>query len=262
MITQIPQSVLIVPLLLLHPVPDVLLRAAPMRDYTGFDSLLSPLFCLVVMVSVWALQRCMPGRDILFFIPKSWRDTQPLYQLGDDQALAETRAYMMMPDTGNKDPAAAPAGFEGDSSSVASTGNELALSDGGVKTGSGAGRRPMRADDSAHAGRQQSASKAKNPSAGAHVHTIKLYVDVQCNYQHVLPVTAALSVLLQWPLVWDDSLKKGVGVGVGHQPPSRRPQTTLPLLAGTSRKTKKQLASLLEPPSANCKVHVIIMHAL
>lgn len=109
MITQIPQSMLIVPLLLLHPVPDVLLRAAPMRDYTGFDSLLSPLFCLVVMVSVWALERCMPGRDILLFIRKSWRDTQPLYQLSDDQALEETRADMMMPDTSNKDPAAAPA---------------------------------------------------------------------------------------------------------------------------------------------------------
>lgn len=96
-----------------------------------------------------------------------------------------------------------------------------------------------------------------------HMYTpCKLYVDVQCNYQHVLPVTATLSVLLQWPLVWDDILKKGVGVGVGHEPPSRRPQTTLPLLAGTSRKTKKQLASFLKPPSANCKVQVIIMHAL
>jgi hypothetical protein len=140
-----------------------------MRDYTGFDSLLSPLFCLVVMVSVWALERCMPGRDILFFIPQSWRDTQPLYQLSDDQALEETQADMKV-EIDNKDPAVAQAGFEVESCSVDSTGDESASSDVGVKKGSGAGRRPMRADDSAHAGRQQSASKAKTPSAGAHVH--------------------------------------------------------------------------------------------
>jgi hypothetical protein len=125
-----------------------------MRDYTGFDSLLSPLFCLVVMVSVWALERCMPGRDILFFIPKSWRDTQPIYQLTDEQALKET-ADMMMPDVDNKDPAAPPAGFELDGSLVVD--DVVGLKKGG---NAAAGKRPTAADDSAHGGRQLDACKA------------------------------------------------------------------------------------------------------
>jgi hypothetical protein len=122
-----------------------------MRDYTGLDSLLSPLFCLVVMVTVWAVERCLPGRDILFFIPKSWRDTQPLYQLTDEQALQDTQADMMMPAVDSKDPAVAPAGFEIDGS----------ITDDGLKKGgsAAAGRRPRLADDSAHAGRQMFASK-------------------------------------------------------------------------------------------------------
>lgn len=119
-----------------------------MRDYTGFDSLLSPIFCLVVMLAVSAIERCMPGRDILFFIPKSWRDTQPVYQLTDEQALQDTQADMVMPDVlmDNKDCAVGPAGFEVGSSFV---------DDGMKKAGDGtaAGRRPQLADDSAHAGK-------------------------------------------------------------------------------------------------------------
>jgi hypothetical protein len=124
-----------------------------MRDYTGIDSLLSPLFCLVVMVSVWALERCMPGRDILFFIPKSWRDTQPIYQLADEQALKET-ADMMMPDVDNKDPAAPPSGFGVDGSLVDDV---VGLKKAG---NAAAGKRPTLADDSAHGGRQMAAGKA------------------------------------------------------------------------------------------------------
>lgn len=116
-----------------------------MRDYTGLDSLLSPIFCLVVMVSVWAIERCLPGRDILFFLPKAWRDTQPLYQLTDSQALKETAAELAdvpgsSPGFDNKDPA---------------VGLESEEVGGGVKKDGAlavAGRRP-RADDSAHAGK-------------------------------------------------------------------------------------------------------------
>lgn len=110
-----------------------------MRDFTGLDSLLSPLFCLLVLVTVWTIERCLPGRDILFFIPKSWRETQPLYQLTDDQAFRDTQADMP------KDPAVAPELFE-----------DGASFDEGIRNkarAAAAGRRPELADDSAHAGR-------------------------------------------------------------------------------------------------------------
>ena len=122
-----------------------------MRDYTGLDSLLSPLFCLLVMVTVWAVERCLPGCDILFFIPKSWRDTQPLYQLADEQALKDTEADMLAAGVDAKDPAVTPAGFEPNGSV---TDGELQKA-GNAK----AGRRPQLADDSAHAGRQMFVSK-------------------------------------------------------------------------------------------------------
>jgi hypothetical protein len=65
-----------------------------MRDWTGVDSIVSPFFCLLVLVTVWGLERLFPGRDLLFWVPKSWRQTEPLYQLTDDEALADTAADM------------------------------------------------------------------------------------------------------------------------------------------------------------------------
>ncbi|KAG2486309.1 hypothetical protein HYH03_015013 [Edaphochlamys debaryana] len=53
----------------------------PMEDWTGLDSVISPCFCLLIFVGVSVYERYWPGRDLLFFIPKSWRATQPLYQL-------------------------------------------------------------------------------------------------------------------------------------------------------------------------------------
>ncbi|PNW87979.1 hypothetical protein CHLRE_01g009400v5 [Chlamydomonas reinhardtii] len=57
----------------------------PMKDWTGLDSLVSPAFSLFLFVSVSVFERYWPGIDILFFIPKPWRATQPLYQLDLDQ---------------------------------------------------------------------------------------------------------------------------------------------------------------------------------
>jgi hypothetical protein len=127
--------------------------AEHMRDYTGLDSLLSPLFCLAVMLAVYALERCMPGRDILFFIPKSWRQPQPLYQLADEQALKETRAEL----------AAAAAAADGDVAGGAVKDADVCgivpvSVDGEEKlkksAAAAAGKRPRGADDSAHAGKQ------------------------------------------------------------------------------------------------------------
>ncbi|KAF8071320.1 cho-1 [Scenedesmus sp. PABB004] len=90
-------------------------QQTPMRDWTGLDSILSPLFCLAVMLIVMSLERLLPGRDLLFFLPRSWRTTEPLYQLTDEQALAETAAGMGELDGkdvapgGSKDADAAPA---------------------------------------------------------------------------------------------------------------------------------------------------------
>ncbi|KAF6257333.1 Sodium:solute symporter family-domain-containing protein [Scenedesmus sp. NREL 46B-D3] len=113
---------------------------APMRDYTGLDSLLSPVFCLVVMLSVWGLERCMPGRDILFFIPKSWRQPQPLYQLTDDEALKEMQAELAAAADGDDVAGAMPASIDAEEKLK--------------RAAAAAGKRPRGADDSAHAGRQ------------------------------------------------------------------------------------------------------------
>jgi hypothetical protein len=120
-----------------------------MRDYTGLDSLLSPVFCLVVMLAVYALERCMPGRDILFFITKAWRQPQPLYQLTDDEALKETQA----------DLAAAAAAGDDVGSKDADVAGAVPVSadvDGKMtkKGAAAAGKRPRGVDDSAHAGKQ------------------------------------------------------------------------------------------------------------
>lgn len=133
-----------------------------MRDFTGLDSLISPLFCLLVTVTVWAIERCLPGRDILFFIPKSWRESQPLYQLTDDQAFKDTAADMALPAVpashgvvgwdspiafpAGKDPSVAPAGID----------TEDSFDAGSFKKGAtaAAGMRPGQTDDSAHGGQQ------------------------------------------------------------------------------------------------------------
>uniref|UniRef100_A0A383W3V0 Uncharacterized protein n=2 Tax=Scenedesmaceae TaxID=3086 RepID=A0A383W3V0_TETOB len=119
-------------------------QQAPMRDYTGLDSLLCPLFSLVVLLGVMALERCMPGRDVLFFIPKRWKQQQPLYQLADDQALSETAADLAAA-------AAALADKDVDVAGVLPGG----AGDGGKLKASAAaaGRRPRDVDDSAHAGK-------------------------------------------------------------------------------------------------------------
>jgi hypothetical protein len=120
-----------------------------MRDYTGLDSIISPCFCLFVMVSVWALERMFPSRDILFFIPKAWRMTEPLYQLTDDQALKET-ADSMGPTAAN----ASGLGKEVGRDSVAEDLDSFDVN--GVKDNKGVslGRRPSIQDDSAHYGRE------------------------------------------------------------------------------------------------------------
>jgi hypothetical protein len=99
----------------------------------------------------------MPGRDILFYVPKSWRTSQPLYQLTDDQALQETEASLA---------AAAAGGGEFDMCKdpdvVDGSGLDADMFDQGAvkKGGLGvAGRRPEAADDSAHAGRLMFAGK-------------------------------------------------------------------------------------------------------
>ena len=40
-----------------------------MRDWTGLDSLVSPIISLLVLLIVQAFEES--GRDVLFFIPKS-----------------------------------------------------------------------------------------------------------------------------------------------------------------------------------------------
>lgn len=46
----------------------------PMSDWTGLDSLVSPVVCLLVFLTVHFIERgCGAERDILFFLPKSWR---------------------------------------------------------------------------------------------------------------------------------------------------------------------------------------------
>jgi hypothetical protein len=133
-----------------------------MRDFTGLDSLLSPLLSLVVLVTVWALERCLPGRDILFFLPKSWRDTQPLYQLTDDQSLKETASQLQaLPEVPGSSPAASGV-FFGDGKDVDADGVG-GLQKEGKAAAAAAGRRPTAADDSAHAGRQLFAGKGDTP---------------------------------------------------------------------------------------------------
>ncbi|EFJ45094.1 hypothetical protein VOLCADRAFT_94586 [Volvox carteri f. nagariensis] len=55
----------------------------PLSDWTGLDSLISPVVSLLVFVAVSLFERFWPGLDILFFIPKAWRATQPLYRDDD-----------------------------------------------------------------------------------------------------------------------------------------------------------------------------------
>jgi hypothetical protein len=122
-----------------------------MRDWTGLDSVLSPVFCLVVMLTVYALERCT-GRDILFFIPKSWRQTQPLYQLADDEALKETQAGMAAAATADD---SAHAGVVDKDADVAGAMRVSVEGEEKLKKAvAAAGRRPRGADDSAHAGKQ------------------------------------------------------------------------------------------------------------
>lgn len=150
----------------LHPSRPPTRPAEPMRDFTGLDSLLSPLLSLVVLVTVWSLERCMPGRDILFFLPKAWRETQPLYQLTDEQALKDTAAELQaLPEVPGSSPAGSGVFFGGgdgkDPDGV--VGGEEGV-DGLKKAGglaAAAGRRPTAADDSAHAGRQLFAGSGK-----------------------------------------------------------------------------------------------------
>ncbi|GLI60824.1 hypothetical protein VaNZ11_002935, partial [Volvox africanus] len=61
----------------------------PLRDWTGLDSLISPAVSLLVFVGVALFEHFWPGRDILFFISKTWRATKPLYQ-ADDQVDPDT----------------------------------------------------------------------------------------------------------------------------------------------------------------------------
>jgi glycosyltransferase A (GT-A) superfamily protein (DUF2064 family) len=49
-----------------------------------------------VLAAVWGLERAFPKLDILWFIPKSWRTTEPLYQLSDNEALQEVAKDMKM----------------------------------------------------------------------------------------------------------------------------------------------------------------------
>jgi hypothetical protein len=131
-----------------------------MRDWTGLDSLLSPIFCLAVMLAVYALERCMPGRDILFFIPKSWRQPEPLYQLTDDEALKETQLDMAAPSAG--DDSAHHAGALDKDADVAGAMRVSVEGEEKLKKAVAAvGRRPRAADDSAHAGKQ--ALSGSNP---------------------------------------------------------------------------------------------------
>eukprot|EP00775_Hariotina_reticulata_P010197 gene10197-10358_t len=118
-------------------------QQTPMRDWTGLDSVLSPIFCLAVLVTVWAIELAFPKLDILWFVPKAWRTSEPLYQLADDQALQEVAKDMNM------------------------TAADLSLSDAGKdvdqdtfgqlkgfkKADTAAAGRPAALDDSAHAGR-------------------------------------------------------------------------------------------------------------
>lgn len=61
-----------------------------MADWTGLDSVICPVFCLLVLTTVFFLEKAIgPNRDILFFIPKSWRETEPLYQLDEDSPDAD-----------------------------------------------------------------------------------------------------------------------------------------------------------------------------
>ncbi|KAI8470481.1 MAG: Sodium:solute symporter family-domain-containing protein [Monoraphidium minutum] len=52
----------------------------PMRDLSGIDSLVSPVASLLVLLAVIAIEAAFPNADLLCFLPKSWRATQPLYQ--------------------------------------------------------------------------------------------------------------------------------------------------------------------------------------
>lgn len=64
--------------------PSLPPAAAPMRDYSGVDSLVSPLASLTVMLLVVAFEHCFPNADLLFFVPKVWR--------GHGRAQAATNA--------------------------------------------------------------------------------------------------------------------------------------------------------------------------
>ena len=120
-----------------------------MRDYTGLDSIISPLFCLFVMVTVWSIERMCPSRDILFFIPKSWRMTEPLYQLTDGEALKETAGSMQAAVA-----AADTAGMGKDVSDPAGESSDKFDVNESKKKRAAVGKRPDIRDDSAHAGRR------------------------------------------------------------------------------------------------------------
>ncbi|KXZ46447.1 hypothetical protein GPECTOR_43g883 [Gonium pectorale] len=97
-------------------------QQAPLADWTGLDSLLSPACSLLTLLGVMAAERRWPGMDLLWFVPKAWRQASPLYlsdepsvhagkQLGPSPSPAsETRPYfrrsmaaLMMPSVPEED---------------------------------------------------------------------------------------------------------------------------------------------------------------
>ncbi len=41
-----------------------------LEDWTGLDSLVSPVFCLLVLLAVMGIEHMLPGRDLLWYIPR------------------------------------------------------------------------------------------------------------------------------------------------------------------------------------------------
>jgi hypothetical protein len=94
----------------------------------------------------------MPGRDILFFVPKAWRQPEPLYQVTDDEALKETQDGMAAPSAG--DDSAHAGALDKDADVAGAMCVSVERQEKLKKAVAAAGRRPRDADDSAHAGKQ------------------------------------------------------------------------------------------------------------
>ncbi|KAG2494142.1 hypothetical protein HYH03_007778 [Edaphochlamys debaryana] len=122
----------------------------PLEDWTGLDSLLSPAFSALTMAVVTLAERRW-GTDVLWFVPKAWRQASPLY-LGEDPSVrpaakqgpsglaptaSKSRGWLWMPSV--PEDVEVDAGSGGGSGGCSAAGEAGSAVDGGAGSMSGPG---------------------------------------------------------------------------------------------------------------------------